>query len=67
MAGANSTYIVYHIPCDGDNEENPNIFLLKKPAKAVTLADVRENFPIPGSYFFRAKQVYGKTHSESGD
>ncbi len=126
MANANHTYVQYHVPVDGDSEEHPNVFLVKRPLKELRLADVQsasarrgagrrgkgrarhggrlrppppwrsfravgggpaprrlaastradpclarqppprslalQAFPLPGTYFFRAKQAYGKTH-----
>jgi len=55
-------YVQYFIPYDGDVEEHPNVFLVRKPPRSLTLADVIAAFPLPGTYFFRAKQAYGKTH-----
>ena len=56
------TFITYFIPGDGDLEEVPNVFLLRKPLSSVTLAAVTAAFPLPGEYQFRAKSAYGKSH-----
>jgi hypothetical protein len=42
MAQPNHTYVQYFIPADGDVEEHPNVFLLKKAPKSVTLADLQQ-------------------------
>ena len=55
-------YISYTIPLDGDSEEHPNVFMIRKPAKGLTLGDIQQGFPLVGTYFFRAKQQFGKTH-----
>ena len=41
MANANHTYVQYHVPADGDSEEHPNVFLVKRPLKELRLADVQ--------------------------
>ena len=58
------SYIQYFIPSDNDNEEHPNVFVVRKPPRGLTLGDVSAAFPLPGDYLFRAKSPYGKTHSE---
>ena len=60
----NHSYVQYFIPHDGDEEDHPNVFLVKKPLKNLTLSDVQGSFPLPGTYFFRGKQSYGKTHGK---
>ena len=42
MAQGNNTYVQYFVPYDGDVEEHPNVFLVRKPAKGLTLADVQQ-------------------------
>ncbi len=51
-----STLVLYHIPSDKDDSETPNAFRIPKPVESVTLADIRNHFPLPGSYHFRVKQ-----------
>lgn len=58
---AEVSYVAYHVPGDGDAEDVPNMFVVRKPMAAITLADIKQLFPLPGSYFFRAKQAYRKT------
>ncbi len=67
MANPNATYVQYFIPTDGDSEEHPNVFVLRKPPKAITLGDVAAAFPLPGEYLFRAKSAHGKTHGAAGE
>jgi len=58
-----ATYpVAYFIAGDGDTEENPNVFLTRRPLKDLRLGDVQAAFPLPGQYFFRAKATYGKTY-----
>jgi hypothetical protein len=35
------TYIQYFIPHDGDGEEHPNVFLLRRPATSLKIGDIR--------------------------
>lgn len=42
MASAGHTYVQYFVPSDGDAEDHPNVFLVRRPLKAVTLADVQQ-------------------------
>lgn len=52
------TTIRYFIPEDGDTEDHPNIFLMSKPTQSgfsPRLRDIKESFPMPGSYHFRFK------------
>jgi hypothetical protein len=35
-----TTHVCYFVPIDGDVEEQPNVFAVKKPQKSLTLADV---------------------------
>eukprot|EP00985_Skeletonema_marinoi_P011346 scaffold5388_cov66-Skeletonema_marinoi.AAC.1 len=60
-------FILYSIPHlndlishvhDGDNEENPNVFLAPKPSRPgypPLLGQIKDTFPLPGSYHFRFK------------
>ena len=48
----------YFLPEDGDNEENPNVFLAPKPSRPgypPLLGQIKDTFPLPGSYHFRFK------------
>ena len=58
------TYVQYFVPGDGDSEEHPNVCLVRRAPGQLRLEDVAAAFPLPGTYFFRAKQPLGKAHSE---
>ena len=48
----------YFLPEDGDNEENPNVFLASKPSRPgypPLLGQIKDTFPLPGNYHFRFK------------
>lgn len=62
MATPAHTYVQYFVPIDGDVEDHPNVFLVRKPQRSITLADIEGSFPLPGTYVFRAKAAFGKTH-----
>lgn len=54
----NPPQISYFIPEDGDSEDHPNIFLMQKPTQSgfsPRLRDIKESFPMPGTYHFRFK------------
>lgn len=39
---ADRSYVQYFIPGDGDSEEHPNVFLVRKATKDLRLADVQQ-------------------------
>lgn len=47
------TQVFYYVPEDGDDPKQLNCFLIHKHIDKVSLEDIRSQFPIPGSYFFR--------------
>ncbi|CAJ1936933.1 unnamed protein product [Cylindrotheca closterium] len=52
------TTIRYFIPEDGDEETHPNVFLAPKPrhpGTPPTLGQIKDAFPLPGTYHFRFK------------
>ena len=53
MATRKYCNIMYFIPEDGESEKNMNIFLIPTEPSEVTLAEIREEFPMPGDYHFR--------------
>ncbi len=63
MSAPSISYIQYFIPSDNDSEDHPNVFVVRKPPRNLTLGDVSSAFPLPGKYLFRAKSAYGKGHS----
>ena len=44
-----TTFVYYFIPEDNENENKMNIF------KDVKIQDIKDNFPLPGEYYFRFK------------
>ena len=50
-----SSFIYYFIPEDKDSIEKMNIFMIPKDYKNLRLNDIKENFPLPGNYYFRFK------------
>lgn len=40
-ANPNITYVRYFVPYDGDTEEHPNVFIVRKPIKGLTLGDIQ--------------------------
>jgi hypothetical protein len=65
MSNPNISYVQYFIPTDGDSEDHPNVFVVRRPPRGLTLGDVEAAFPLPGKYLFRAKMATGKTHGAS--
>jgi len=53
------TIVQYFIPEDKDDQEKYNAFVVYKDIKSVRLADIKSNFPLPGSYYFRFKFKFG--------
>lgn len=56
----NFSLVYYHIPEDFDDPESPNAFGIAKATDEIRLRDVKENFPLEGTYHFRFKYVYNK-------
>ena len=52
-----SSFIYYFIPEDKDSIEKMNIFMIPKDYKNLRLNDIKENFPLPGNYYFRFKFI----------
>ena len=50
-----TTFIYYFIPEDNENENKMNIFIIYKNYKDIRLQDIKDNFPLPGKYYFRFK------------
>lgn len=50
-----STIIQYYIPEDNEDPEKMNAFLVYKELDSLRIGDIKENFPIPGEYYFRFK------------
>lgn len=56
----NFSLVYYHIPEDFDDQESPNAFGIPKATDEIRLSDVKENFPLQGTYHFRFKYLYNK-------
>jgi hypothetical protein len=50
-----STIVHYYIPEDKEEQDKLNAFLIYKPTDQLRISDIRENFPLPGEYYFRFK------------
>jgi hypothetical protein len=50
-----SSLIYYYIPEDREDQEKLNAFVIYKDIESIKIADVKENFPLPGQYYFRFK------------
>ena len=53
-----STFVYYFIPEDNELETSMNVFMIYKNYKDVKISDIKENFPVPGEYYFRFKFDY---------
>jgi len=49
------TPIHYYIPEDKDETEKLNLFMVYKDVDSLRYNDIKDNFPLPGSYYFRFK------------
>jgi len=58
---SNFTMVFYFIPEDFDVPEQPNAFGIAKGIEKLKLKDVKQCFPMEGTYQFRFKYMYGKT------
>ena len=50
-----TTFVYYFIPEDNENESKMNLYIIYKNPKEVKIKDIKENFPLPGEYYFRFK------------
>ena len=55
------TTVLYWIPGDGDEEDEPNFFFLNMDPKSVTVRDIVDNFPLGDGFHFRFKCKYSST------
>lgn len=55
-----TTFAYYFIPEDREDQEKLNVFIIYKDFRDVRLSDIKENFPIPGEYYFRFKFEFNK-------
>lgn len=47
------THVFYHVPEDNDDLKQLNCFVIPKEIEKVTLIDIKQHFPLAGSYHFR--------------
>ncbi|KAJ1614229.1 hypothetical protein OIY81_583 [Cryptosporidium canis] len=57
------TTVYYFIPSDGDKEDNPNAFKVRSGRSYLTVRQIKESFPLPGSYYFRFKVRVGSAYA----
>merc|ERR1712021_300077 len=57
MSGTSVIY--YMVQGDRDDPEHPNAFVVSKPYDKIVVGDVREVFPLSGTFHFRFKIKYG--------
>jgi hypothetical protein len=50
-----SSVIYYYIPEDKEEPDKLNAFVISKDIDSIKIDDVKENFPLPGDYYFRFK------------
>jgi hypothetical protein len=50
-----SSVIYYYIPEDKEEPDKLNAFVISKDIDLIKIDDVKENFPLPGDYYFRFK------------
>ena len=48
----------YYCPEDAESGKQLNCFLVRKATESITLADIRQDFPLPGEYHFRFHYSY---------
>jgi hypothetical protein len=50
-----STIVQYFLPEDNEDSEKCNAFVIYKEVENIKLLDIKENFPLPGEYYYRFK------------
>merc|ERR1712159_256627 len=53
-----NSYVYYLVQGDRDDPDHPNAFVLDKPYDQIVVGDVRQNFPLCGTFHFRFKIKY---------
>lgn len=61
MAQPAHSYVQYFVPYDGDTEEHPNVFLVKRPQKDLRLADLQQVGSCPTAVTQRARGLWELT------
>ncbi|CRH03932.1 conserved Plasmodium protein, unknown function [Plasmodium relictum] len=57
-----TTIVFYQIINDKEDKNSQNAFYISKPLNAITLYDIKNEFPLIGTYHFRFKILYNNTH-----
>ena len=57
--------IYYHLPSDNDDGSFPNAFPIPKNQADIKLKDIKEKFPLPGTYHFRFKVSFNIGYEKS--
>ncbi|SBT78859.1 conserved Plasmodium protein, unknown function [Plasmodium ovale] len=56
-----TTLVFYHIINDKEDKNSQNVFYISKPINLITLNDVKNEFPLVGTYHFRFKLIHNNT------
>ncbi|GAW83011.1 hypothetical protein, conserved [Plasmodium gonderi] len=56
-----TTVVFYHIINDKEDKNSQNVFYITKPINLITLSDIKNEFPLIGTYHFRFKIVHNNT------
>ncbi|CXI53251.1 conserved Plasmodium protein, unknown function [Plasmodium berghei] len=51
----NTTIVFYNIINDKEDKNSQNVFYISKPPNLITLSDIKNEFPLEGTYHFRFK------------
>ena len=55
---AQITQVYYFIPEDEESEKQLNCFVVRKPIESICQSHIRQDFPLPGEYYFRFQYAY---------
>ncbi|CAA9990400.1 conserved Plasmodium protein, unknown function [Plasmodium knowlesi strain H] len=53
-----TTIVFYNIINDKEDKNSQNVFYIPKPINSITLQDIRNGFPLVGTYHFRFKIIH---------
>ncbi|GAB68488.1 hypothetical protein PCYB_133620 [Plasmodium cynomolgi strain B] len=56
-----TTVVFYNIINDKEEKNSQNVFYIPKPINSITLHDIRNGFPLVGTYHFRFKIIHNNT------
>ncbi|CRG95724.1 conserved Plasmodium protein, unknown function [Plasmodium gallinaceum] len=57
-----TTIVFYQIINDKEDKNSQNVFYISKPINTITLNDIKNEFPLIGTYHFRFKILLNNTH-----